>query len=196
MWAFTSNFSIPQQFAEIDSKPITVTARELGTNIPRSKIYKTYAHDERKRSNRLHLGDQIKAPGSPASPKTEIDESSLVESGCGTRSDDVGAISLTIQIEPPDSAPTTISEVNSSPNTTELIDGVEITVDNDHILEVATGSISTPTEEAVSKSQSNRDYYLSPNEPVFLGAKKYSPFFCFWQVKYVLDVFLFPFKFL
>ncbi len=184
MWAFTSNFSIPQQFAEIDSKPITVTARELGTNIPRSKIYKAYTNDERKRSIRLHPSDQLKVPGSPVSPKTEIDDSSLVESSGGTRSDDAGAVSLTIQIEAPESAPTTISEVNSSPNTTELInDRVEITVDNDHILEVAPGSTATPTEEAVLKSQSNRDYYLSPNEPVFLGAKKYSPLFCFWQVK-------------
>lgn len=181
LWAHTSNFSVPQQFDEIDSQPITVTARELGTNIPRNKIFKAYTNDDRKRSSRLHPSKPTASNGSMSvnsDPEDTSVEGNVAAEQGATASND---IEMTVDSEPI-TAPsplnllenlgTTDSEVPSSPTAGEL-----------DASDSGSDPVASIAENLPTKTSSSRDYYLSPNEPVFLGSKKYSPLFCFWQVR-------------
>jgi hypothetical protein len=195
LWAFTSNFSVPQQFDPLESQPITVTARELGTNIPRNKIYKAYTSDDRKRSSRLHPAQSKTSTtlNSPHSSKAEQDDISLIEESTNIPSEDAAAVEAKNHVtsfahqdqafdELQANETATDCEVRSSPTAAEMGNEQESNPDRDSEVPTAE-SEATINQSRFTKTGGHRDYYLSPNEPVFLGAKKYPPLFCFWQVR-------------
>ena len=47
-WAYTTTFSSAREYEEVVSDPITVLARELGNNIPRTKIFKPEVFSKRR----------------------------------------------------------------------------------------------------------------------------------------------------
>jgi hypothetical protein len=42
---------------------------------------------------------------------------------------------------------------------------------------------SSSLKEGATKESSCNNYFIGPNEPVFIGAKRYSEHFIFWQVR-------------
>jgi hypothetical protein len=189
LWSCTSNFSRPELFSEYVSQPITVTARELGTNIPRNKIFRTLSQDDRKRSSRIASNENINSnnglsptlekncwtPKSVENSALELDEPSTMNQ----RTEDTISIALSVGLSDsfatePSGLVATVTDTANSENTRagsamEASEQVKLDID----------------EVVVSK----RDPYLSPNEPVFMGAKVYPPLFCFWQVCILLPVF-------
>ena len=68
LWAFTSNFSTVQAYDLVVSDPIIVPARELGTNIPRAKLFT----NEVTCSSRLKREALTSLASTSASPSTSV----------------------------------------------------------------------------------------------------------------------------
>ncbi len=62
LWANTSNFSVPQAYLPVTSEEVYVVARELGTNIPRNKIFKPEPVSSRRRSGPYASSTTISVP--------------------------------------------------------------------------------------------------------------------------------------
>jgi len=56
-------------------------------------------------------------------------------------------------------------------------------------------SSSSSLKEGATRDSSCNNYFIGPNEPVFIGAKRYSEHFIFWQVRsiYPINMYLMTF---
>ena len=158
LYAYTSNFSRVQEYAVVESDPFVVVARELGTNIPRNKIFKPD-----KCSKRLTKGGATDA-------RSVLGERLNMNSINENKQEDVtsnGVSSSNIESQL-DSIPMSISTDTDSPPA-DIMDIVA----------------SKDSKENVSKSSSNLkinkkdEINLKPNEPVNQGIKVYDPLFTF-----------------
>lgn len=178
LWAYTTNFSYPQEFDEIVSDPITVNARELGTNIPRSKIFKAYNNEDRKRAR------------SCTNPQVVTFEPDYFDESAVDTVDNIKVDMVVNEIT---------SEVVTEPvvvgtegsTTLEVPESVEMSVESDANTEkesisitelVTTVSDTSALAESTTPKDKSKDFILSPNEPVFQGMKTYGKLFCFWQL--------------
>jgi len=53
-------------------------------------------------------------------------------------------------------------------------------------------SSSSSLKEGATRDSSCNNYFIGPNEPVFIGAKRYSEHFIFWQVRSIYPILFYP----
>lgn len=191
LWAFTSNFSCPKEYDVITSDPIIVPARELGTGILRTKIFKPI--NDRKTSKKKSdetAGFKSKSP-------------SVADFEADTTTESVEyAPSPTLNLETENASQTTIpqdalSNQNDAGNndksllltenqelaSNEVIENKSLVM-SDPVDCLEEPSIRDASSSAVEGSfaKSESELYLTPNEPIFQGRKVYDRNFCFWQL--------------
>jgi len=144
-----------------------VCARELGTNIQRTKILKNIHDDKSNRRKLKSDSNQNQQPESIDSPKlptadicTPSNEAELY-----FPSVDDGHKEITNDISTECDSPTIIQDV-------PVVESIEQSVPTCEPSEIS---------QKVTSSKA-KDMILSPNELVYTGAKTYSSLFCFWQV--------------
>lgn len=242
-WAYTINFSTVKQFGAVESGPVEVYARELGTNIPRSKVFKMYRGGDialRSRDKIADIPETFAALGT-AGPLNTVSRTSLAAAAAGAKSPSAAAAAaaststsasaaapgsakemtpLMFQLANLDKAASAIScpsviadcfDVETEavapqavPGDAGIIaacsDSTELTsqesfsaaselsvvpymqVDVAPVAAEAMMVVSEDGSEGHTNATVSKDYFLSPNEPVFIGTKKYSELFTFWQV--------------
>jgi hypothetical protein len=174
-----------------------VYARELGTNIPRNKIYKQY----RGADISLRSRDKEKDTQKDVSGKnTPLAAPIIVSAGESGASACTSVESLVLSQSSPDLAASThhVAEA-SSPNTEAVscdptADRVESGACDAASPTTSTGDaamqedeVEGDTEQAAATGSSSREFYLNPDETVFTGTMKYSEVFTFWQVRHRYD---------
>jgi hypothetical protein len=171
-----------------------VYARELGTNIPRNKIYKQY----RGADISLRSRDKEKDTQKDLSGKnTPLAAPIIVSAGESGASACTSVESLVLSQPSPDLAASThhVAEA-SSPNAEAVscdaaADRVESGAGDAASPTASTGDAAMQEEEegggeaelATATGSSSREFYLNPDETVFTGTMKYSELFTFWQVR-------------
>lgn len=193
----------------VESDAISVPARELGTNVPRAKIFKP---TKPLRSNQNKENVDVAVHVTQVASKVEtssdiaaesamdvsIEANTTIESVDSPRNDVVAATDTTAII---DTASTASSISVADDGLEEELVAMEVDCTlvaqdpSDHhqasgVSEpLGLNSSSDRSPEPIAKgptpsnSASNKlPPFLSPNEPVFSGKKIYSPLFCFWQV--------------
>lgn len=188
-------------------------SRELGSNIPRGKIFKMYRGNTeqllRCRSKIDDIPEGCVASGSsgpfkalsPAVHPHPRHAASVVAVVAGGRSSEDNNYCLSLMdmgvaaLDPPRCSSSSSTECASSLNMdAESASSSSSSSSGDSELGVTSeesnpsSSCDAKEEEAPSDSSSNNNnnnYFIGPNEPVFIGAKRYSEHFIFWQVLYL-----------
>jgi hypothetical protein len=205
LWAYTLNFSYAREYYKLTADPITVVARELGTNIPRSKIFATYGTENNRKQQKAG-----KANATRSKAKTIKNSSSTEDLTEITPVEEEGYADTTLESIDPPSPATKGSSNSNNKDSMEVVDQIVITEDSvttaegsstdgkvdpivmevDTITETADHEEAEEPEDSVKKAKAEtkmattprRDMNLSPNEPVFEGSKIYPSLFCFWQL--------------
>ena len=196
-------FCLFQNFGAVESGPIEVYARELGTNIPRSKIFKHYRGD-------TTVSLRSRAAGAPVVVgSTDSLTAALDGLPISTSDPDLVQLqqgSLTVRTSP-DCVPSTGSAAEASGCTTQASSDPSVTTTIpvevsptaseaavDGSSETSTETISAANTASISEScvistmgEQSREFLVNPDETVFSGTKKYSELFTFWQVIFTLD---------
>ncbi len=165
----------------------------MGNNIPRSKIFATYRESVRNRTG--------KAARPPSRSKNSDDgESAKEENGKSSAVEDEGWADTTVEsIEAPSPVAMDFDEsengVAETPavmelcNKEETFDERQNEAQSVELLQRLNENMEDHKElqlkgKETQKSSNSwkKDMYLSPNEPVFMGSKVFSPLFCFWQL--------------
>lgn len=212
-WAFTSNFSTVKHFGAVESGPVEVYARELGTNIPRSKVFKMYRGGDialRSRDKIADIPETFAALGTSGPLNTVSRLSGLTAAGAKSPSttnnakeatplmfqlanlakkgeSSVHALSADVSAEAAASEASdhTTSDYPTASDTPEPSENSAVTESVEAmppVPETMSGS-EDGSAEVQQAAAVSKDYFLSPNEPVFIGTKKYSALFTFWQVR-------------
>ena len=174
-----------QDYKPVESQPIIVSARELGTNIPRSKVL-NYA-DRNKCDFGLRRRETSKSTSSSTCVTSDNPNKSanyFLEELCDSESSQVvqtDEIAVEGKMDYIATSDTTsggpyysacnmeeMETTNTVVSTAEEIQTVEVT--------------DIRLQSASPSSGKEHHYYFTPNEPVFTSTKKYSEKFVFWQV--------------
>lgn len=174
-WAYTINFSTVQLFGAVESGPIEVYARELGNNIPRSKVFKAYRGADISLRSRDKISD-VPDVATFNAKQAKVEAAVALKAGVTSEpvaetltSDTLMEISATDALGGTHASGTTESDNTSSEATSEIS---------------ATENLNaTDLEQAVLHPGSfSKDPFLASDETVFVGTKKYNELFTFWQV--------------
>lgn len=198
----------------VSADPIVVPARELGTTIPRTRIFKTARVEENKKklrnasssSHGLTINELSEIEGSTAASPLKLN---IVEEELSCKSSTTpGVIFPTSPSSSISNAKTEvpISDGCIMDTTSNALDVTQDQVaavmeDSDSAMDIDDENVCTTaviaaeykmevvegeegTESATTEGR--KEAILSPNEPVFTGFKTYPPLFCFWQVMFSL----------
>jgi len=154
--------------------------RELGSNIPRGKIFKMYRGNTeqllRCRSKIDDLPEGCIASGTSGPFKAL----SPVHPMLAVRSEGIPLSAAKVDLRAADD-PRCSTECGSSLNVdVESASSDEVGMTSDE----SNPSLCDAKGENAASPDAPRDYYIGPNEPVFIGTKRYSEHFIFWQVSY------------
>eukprot|EP01035_Chromulina_nebulosa_P017573 gene17573-23141_t len=179
LWAYTTNFSIPQEYNIVTSEEVTVVAGELGNNIVRSKIFQNEIIPRKSRSNaNINTDDML----------IEVNYSENCDINDNLQTDDSMNISdNSISHDVFDTKSIELDKVNEV-EAIDRIDQVEVnmitTLNEDGSTDI--NSVSTSEENVISSdiltNSKKYKYFLSPIEPVFSGSKTYDKMFVFSQL--------------
>lgn len=198
-----------QGYRPVESAAIVVVARELGTNILRSKVAPKSEHAMRRREKEkekekekgsekpLFISD-CELPDSKGWRKkqrkevaiTAVDSMGLGDVSSHLEQEDVG------QVEENDySAESDKINEEHQEEVADPVNAMELQSDFNYFVDGEEGVERTCNEDVQSsesveadrstnpKNQSpTKSSYLSPNEPVFTSTMKYNEMFVFWQV--------------
>jgi hypothetical protein len=186
LWAYTMHFSFAQEYEKVVAESITVVARELGTCIPRSKIFSAYHKED---SNRRRSRSSKSVEELSTVPARSIEDDQCPDTT--TESIEAPSPSAVDLSEGPEDffhAETTEKEfVAEVDDAMMVVESPKPTAEEDSKNVVSSEMTSESTKTAVStvinQPGGKADYFLSPNEPVFMGSMEYPPLFCFWQVR-------------
>ena len=182
-----------------ESAPIVVVARELGTNILRSKVVpQKSSRDSGMRRRNKSSGNE--ANGSETVPEQISGEKSPENLKGIVRDGDVCREELKLNDEAMDVDGSLTDQYEVSNLSSEETGGPEISKytsadcslgntavkDNDTISFLhSIGKADCENQANInspSKSSWQKEFYLSPDEPVFTSTMKYNSMFVFWQV--------------
>lgn len=182
------HFSFAQEYEKIVAEPITVVARELGTCIPRSKIFSAFHKEEnnRRRSRSSKSADEL---SNIATRSVEDDQcpdttTESIDAPSPIAVDPSEGLEEDFHLESTEKVSVSESEVEDAMMIEESSKPVtEQEANNVSSSEITQESIKTAVSTVISQPTGGKgDYFLSPNEPVFMGSMEYPPLFCFWQV--------------
>ena len=181
-----------QLFGAVESGPIEVYARELGNNIPRNKVFKNY------RGGDFSLRSRDKAADVPEVPQVTLSTTSSCTSALPSAMDvtnDAGAGNESPACAAPAPSADVVAPINECDNTSSEASSEMSVVDNENSAAESTEGASESVHGGEGSSQqpshlqlgatlhTSKDYFLASDETVFVGTKKYSELFTFWQVK-------------
>jgi len=195
-------------FGAVESGPIEVYARELGNNIPRSKVFKNYRGGDislRSRGDKTaDIPDAATTSTSTAATSsavtssaattvssTAMDVTNDTESGAGDTPLCAASVSsaaaVVVVVEPTSECDNTSSEASSEMSVVENENNVgestEVTPESGSPCG-GEGNSQQPSHLQLGATlHTSKDYFLASDETVFVGTKKYSERFTFWQVK-------------
>ena len=193
LWAFTSNFSTVQHFDAVESGPITVCARELGTNIPRNKVSKMLSRgassdpSQRRREKGKDLEQAALSAVANGAADGGVGEDEALPSVLHPISSSEDAVGVGGLHGKCSSSSSSLSTSTNGENDLAAPDLAPLTG-----LPVNTDAVDDVKENQQQQRQ-QESYYLSPNEPVFVGTMQYSQQFTFWQVYLQMQHFSFSF---
>ncbi len=193
-------------FGAVESGPIEVYARELGNNIPRSKVFKNYRGGDislRSRSDKTaYMSDAALATNSTSSAATSSAATTTVSSTAmdviANNTESGASDALVCAAASVSSASVAVVESTSECDNTSSEASSEMSVvenenENNALESTEVTSESPCGGEGISQQPSHlqlgatlhtsKDYFLASDETVFVGTKKYSERFTFWQVK-------------
>lgn len=179
-------------------------SRELGSNIPRGKIFKMYrGNTEQSLRCRSKIDDipegyvasgssgpfKALSPVHPPPPMHAVARGHSEDNNnnsCCLPMIDMGADTA---LDPPRCSSSTecaSSLLNMDEAESASSDELGVTSDESN---PSSGDAKgdAPRDNSISNNSSN-NYFIGPNEPVFIGAKRYSEHFIFWQVIYLCTV--------
>jgi hypothetical protein len=199
LWAHTSNFSTVQKFGAVESQPLQVFARELGTNIPRNKIFRMY----RDGTTSSRLRDKGNPSSSSAAAAAAV-ASGLVTSNSNaafTSADDTaGAAPLDLVNGEEKGVAGSTAEDTVVAVAVAIAEYPTVSEEGTETESVAAAALDKKVkgEEEDSTAMTfssaivtnNRDPIMDPNEPVYMGTKKYPELFAFWQVSCAFCLFV------
>ena len=184
-------------------------SRELGSNIPRGKIFKMYrGNTEQSLRCRSKIDDipegyvasgssgpfKALSPVHPPPPMHAVARGHSEDNNnnsCCLPMIDMGADTA---LDPPRCSSSTecaSSLLNMDEAESASSDELGVTSDESN---PSSGDAKgdAPRDNSISSnsisSNSSNNYFIGPNEPVFIGAKRYSEHFIFWQVIYLCSV--------
>jgi hypothetical protein len=174
-----------------------VYARELGTNIPRNKIYKQYRGADislRSRDKEKDTQKDISGKNTPLAAPIIVSAGESGASAC------TSVESLALSQSSPDLVCCAHDVTEASSPITGTVacdptaDRVESRAGDAASPTTSTGDaamqedeVEGDTEQAAATGSSSREFYLNPDETVFTGTMKYSEVFTFWQVRHRYD---------
>ncbi len=192
-------------FGAVESGPIEVYARELGNNIPRNKVFKNYRGGDFSLRSR---GD--KTADMPDAAIATTSTSSAVTSSAATTVSSVAMDVITndaqsgasdtvvctasasfaaVVGEPASECDNTSSEASSemsvaeNENENNAVESTEVTPESKSPCS-GEGTSQQPSHLQLGATlHTSKDYFLASDETVFVGTKKYSERFTFWQVQ-------------
>lgn len=149
-------------------------SRELGSNIPRGKIFKMYRGNTEQSLRCRNKIDDIPegcvASGS-SGPFKALSPVHHLQHGV------MGAAAL----DPPRCSSSSTECASSLNMDAESASSDELGVTSEE--SNSSSSSSSSLKEGATRDISCNNYFIGPNEPVFIGAKRYSEHFIFWQVR-------------
>lgn len=196
----------PQLFGAVESGPIEVYARELGNNIPRNKVFKNYRGGDFSLRSRDKAADVPEVPQVILSTTTASSCTSALPSAMDVANDADAGNESPARAAPALSADA-VEPNNECDNTSSEASSEMSVVDNENSAAESTEGASESVHGGEGSSQqpshlqlgatlhTSKDYFLASDETVFVGTKKYSELFTFWQVKIewlLVFRFLFP----
>lgn len=234
-WAYTTNFSTVQLFGAVESGPIEVYARELGNNIPRSKVFKSFRSGEialrsrekvatetpdtkataavvETRPDGLYWASDSASDGPafhlPISADAKADGVAVVsdtasDSAFSNASDIVAAtiahiieqavspfearseLEVEATAAPVQAAPAIVSDADNSEAASEIANSDAPNTETSELVDFVDRAEPENAHLQIGHAGS-RNYYLESDETVYVGTKKYSELFTFWQVKLVI----------
>lgn len=192
LWAYTNNFSSIQDFEVVESAPITVLARELGTNIPRMKIFKPESFSKRIQNamkkdvdtvgKRGQDSDEVRSQSSTPSLPLPSSEAIPGRDSVDLLSTDAIDATKNLTIDDGDS-PT--NDLDTSMGTATTIESNLSEPQDPHDDDIDNLRVAdTLSETSVTcEKRPTREMTLSPDEPVHMASKVYDKKFMFWQVR-------------
>lgn len=190
-------------FEAVESGPIEVYARELGNNIPRNKVFKNYRGGEFSLRSRDKAADPLlelpavtticckgKQVPTEAAAGLEVAATTTAAAADTTAMDvshDVVGTADHMSVAMPLESDTTSSEASSEMST---VDNENSIVESPEASEMSSGDGHQNQQAAHlqlgATLHTSKHYFLASDETVFVGTKKYSELFTFWQVKLVM----------
>lgn len=164
LWAHTANFLAVEEYCEVQCDPIKVCARELGNNVPRTKLLQHKYDKKTNLHNGVRSGNSKKKKGGVKSITNGADVA--WHRDLSSQSD----IAVSFHKYPQVDFPRIEDVADCASETPNMI------YPADHI--VSCGDLETlPVAPIKSLSE-----FLEPNEVVYDGSVTYNSLYIFWQV--------------
>lgn len=166
LWAHTSNYSCIQEYSKVESEPLHVPARELGTNIPRAKIFKPEVGSRRKAAAPSTSAKSIASTSS----KSSDDETSVDKDEEGTTNMNVVIQENGVENEKGDQIADISFETEASATTSTNDQSGALTASTVVELDVTHTTTSTAAETAVTVAEASPSSLATDREVMSVSA--------------------------